>query len=60
MNIALLVVAIVVLLRMSLFAGVFAVGEQFGEHNMARLSLLRPAAARMTAKVAMLETRGRS
>src|SRR6185437_6008551 len=40
-----LTLAIVVLLGVSVFAGVFAVGEQFGEHNMARLSLLRPAAA---------------
>ncbi|HTT05412.1 MAG TPA: M23 family metallopeptidase [Steroidobacteraceae bacterium] len=40
-----LTLAIVLLLGISLFAGVFAVGEQFGEHNMARLALLRPAAA---------------
>ena len=40
-----LTLTIVVLLGMSLFAGVFAVGEQFGEHNMARFALLRPAQA---------------
>ncbi len=36
---------LVVLCGLAVFAGIFAGGEQFGEHNMARLSLLRPAAA---------------
>jgi murein DD-endopeptidase MepM/ murein hydrolase activator NlpD len=40
-----LTLALLVALGASLVAGVFAVGERFGEHNMARLSLLRPAAA---------------
>jgi murein DD-endopeptidase MepM/ murein hydrolase activator NlpD len=36
---------LVVLFGLTLIAGIFAVGERFGEHNMASLSLLRPAAA---------------
>jgi murein DD-endopeptidase MepM/ murein hydrolase activator NlpD len=40
-----LTLTVVVLLAVTLFAGVFTVGEQFGEHNMARMALLRPAAA---------------
>ena len=40
-----LTLSVVVLLAVSLVSGVFAVGEQFGEHNMQRLALLRPAAA---------------
>jgi murein DD-endopeptidase MepM/ murein hydrolase activator NlpD len=40
-----LTLSLVVLFGMSIFRGIFAIGEQLGEHHMARLSLLRPAAA---------------
>lgn len=39
-----LTMGIVLLLAVALIAGTFAVGMQFGEHSMARLSLLRPVA----------------
>jgi len=53
-----LTLCIVVLLSVSFVTGIFAVGEQFGEHHMSRMALLRPAAAFRAEQAQIEQLRG--
>lgn len=53
-----LTLCIVVLLSVSFLTGIFAVGEQFGEHHMSRMALLRPAAAFRAEQAQIEQLRG--